>query len=502
MKSEVRNCGVLLHPTSLPSRHGIGSLGEKAIEFVDLLEQMNITLWQILPLGPTGFGDSPYASRSTFAGNELLIDLHELAFDGYLELTDIFSDPLEATDRIDYNKVRLFKEPLLKKAALTLLENPDKSDYNSFCEDNSYWLNDYALYSVLVEQFNDSRWFMVWPENIKKRDKKTIAELEKKNHQKIEIIKAIQYFFFTQWNKVKSYANEKGIKIIGDIPIFVAGDSVDAWTNVELLKMDKNYQQIFSSGVPPDAFSDEGQLWGNPVYDWSKHIETNFAWWTNRLKATLKTCDIVRIDHFRGLESYWEVPSSEKTALNGKWVKAPGQLLLDQLKNEFKDLPVIAEDLGVITDEVEALRDNNNLPGMKILQFAFGFRNGKFDATNAYLPHHCNYNSVVYTGTHDNDTTRGWFNKLSDGEKDIIRQYLESSNEEVVWKLVRSMLFSSSKWAVIPMQDILELDTNGRMNTPSTCGSSNWSWRLTTLEIDEWRKDRLSNAIRISDRIR
>lgn len=501
MKTEKRNCGVLLHPTSLPSRFGIGSLGEKAIQFIDLLEKMNISLWQILPLGPTGFGDSPYASRSTFAGNELLIDLDQLVYDDYLEVLDVIQDPFELTDRIDYNLVRQVKEPLIKKAAITLINSDDKADFNKFCEENSYWLDDYALYSILVEDYNDSRWFYAWPEEIKKRSKPAIDKIIKENTTRLEIVKATQYFFFKQWMRVKSYANSKNIQIIGDIPIFVAGDSVDAWTNVDLFKMDENYQQLFSAGVPPDAFSDEGQLWGNPVYKWEKHLETNFAWWTKRVKATLSMCDIVRIDHFRGLESYWEVPSTEKTALNGKWVKAPGQELLDHLYKEIPNLNVIAEDLGVITDEVEALRDNNNLPGMKILQFAFGYRDGKFDSTNAYLPHHCNYNSVVYTGTHDNDTTRGWFDKLGEGEKDIIRRYYESSNEEIVWKMIRNMLFTNSKWAILPMQDILELDSNSRMNTPSTCGSSNWSWRLTNLNIDNWREERLAYTIELSDRI-
>lgn len=500
MKSEVRNCGVLLHPTSLPSNFGIGSLGEKAIEFVDLLKEINITMWQILPLGPTGYGDSPYASRSSFAGNELLVDLNELAYDGFLELSDVIKDPFEKSSRVDYNLVRKFKEPLLRKAALSLINSKDKKAFNEFKKDNNYWLDDYALYSCLVDEYNDSRWFSAWPEDVRKRDTKTLKKLEKQFSEKIEIVKAIQYFFFTQWNKVRDYANENGIKIIGDIPIFVAGDSVDAWTNVKLLKMDEDYKQLYSAGVPPDAFSSDGQLWGNPVYDWNEHEATEFNWWTKRVQATLKTCDIVRIDHFRGLESYWEVPSDEKTALNGEWVKAPGQKLLDQLKKEFGDLPVIAEDLGVITEEVEKLRDDNNLPGMKILQFAFGFKNGKFDSSNAYLPHHCTLNSVVYSGTHDNDTTRGWFDKLNDKEQDLVRRYFESSNEEVVWKLIRGMLFSNSKWAIIPMQDILELDSTGRMNTPSTCGSSNWSWRLTTLEIDNWIKTRLSYTIQLCGR--
>lgn len=500
MKTEERNCGILLHPTSLPSHFGIGSLGQEAMDFIDLLSEMKITLWQILPLGPTGFGDSPYASRSTFAGNELLIDLIQLSFDGYLDLKDIIKDPFELNSRIDYNKVREFKEPLLEKAALNLLNSEVKTDFIDFCKKEKYWLDDYALYATLVEDYNDSRWYLSWDEKIKKREKSALNKVVKKNKERIEIKKAIQYFFFKQWSTIKNYANSKDIKIIGDIPIFVAGDSVDAWTNVELFQMDEDYRQTFSAGVPPDAFSSDGQLWGNPLYDWSYHIETNFKWWTNRIKATMNMCDIVRIDHFRGLESYWRVPSSEKTALRGEWVKAPGQLLLDHLNKNVKNLNLIAEDLGVITDEVEELRDNNNLPGMKILQFAFGFENGKLDSKNAYLPHHCNYNSVVYTGTHDNDTTRGWFDKLDEGTKDLLRRYYESSNEDIVWKMIRNMLFTNSKWAIMPMQDFLELDSNSRMNTPSTCGSSNWSWRLTSLDIDQWRKDRLSYTIELSDR--
>ncbi len=500
MKTEERNSGILLHPTSLPSHHGIGSLGDDAIEFIDLLSDMKVSLWQILPLGPTGFGDSPYAARSAFAGNELLIDLNQLAFDGYLDITDILNDPFELTDRIDYNNVRKFKEPLLKKAAINLLSSQEKGDYHNFCEKNKYWLDDWAIYSIILEDYNDSRWFLTWPEELKKRDKKALSKIEKANKERIEIIKAIQFFFYKQWDKVKSYANSKNIKIIGDIPIFVAGDSVDAWTNVELFKMDEDYHQIYSAGVPPDAFSADGQLWGNPVYDWDMHVKTNFDWWTKRIKATMEICDVVRIDHFRGLESYWQVPSNETTALNGKWVKAPGQLLLDHLKENILNLELIAEDLGVITDEVEELRDKNNLPGMKILQFAFGFKDGKLDSSNAYLPHHCNYNSVVYSGTHDNDTTRGWFDKLDEGTKDLLRRYFESSNDDIVYKMIRCMMFTNSKWAILPMQDLLELNSNSRMNTPSTCGSSNWSWRLTSLNIEEWRKNRFRDIIEMSDR--
>jgi 4-alpha-glucanotransferase len=499
MKTTIRNCGVLMHPTSLPSNHGIGSLGDTAKSFIDTLKKMNITLWQILPLGPTGYGDSPYAARSTFAGNELLIDLNELAADGYLDLSDALLDPFDKSQRVDYENVRAFKEPLLKKAAKFFMVNKIKSEdelYKEFCKANIYWLDDYALYNVLCSIYNDSRWFEIWDEKIKIRDKKEISRLTKKYAKEIEEVKVLQFFFDKQWQAIKKYSNDNDIKIIGDVPIFVAPDSVDAWTHPELFKMDENYHQIYSSGVPPDAFSDTGQLWGNPVYDWDQHLQTEFNWWAKRIGGILKNCDIIRIDHFRGLSAYWEVEAHEKTAMNGRWVPSPGQQLLNILKKEFGELPIIAEDLGIITDDVEELRDNNKLPGMKILQFAFGFNDeGCFDASNLYLPHNCIQNSVVYTGTHDNDTTRSWYDKLNDATKDLVRRYFQCSDEDVVWQMMRYMMESNSQWAIFPMQDFLELNSDGRMNTPSTCGSSNWSWRLSSLDLEDWRCARLSDAI-------
>ncbi|MFA6864751.1 MAG: 4-alpha-glucanotransferase [Sphaerochaetaceae bacterium] len=499
MKTNIRNCGVLLHPTSLPSRHGIGSLGDKAMAFVDALKKMDITLWQILPLGPTGYGDSPYAARSTFAGNELLIDLNTLSCEGYLTLEQVLQDPFDTNQRVDYEKVRAFKEPLLAQAAENFIaerSEEESNSYEKFLQSSAYWIDDYALYSVLCDVYGDSRWFEIWDEKVKIRDPKEIAKLTEKYKKELEVVKVLQYFFAKQWQSVKSYANENGVKIIGDVPIFVAPDSVDAWTHPELFKMDEDYHQIYSSGVPPDAFSAEGQLWGNPVYDWDVHKQTEFNWWAKRIGGVLSNCDIIRIDHFRGLSAYWEVKAGSENAMVGEWVPSPGQDLLDVLKKEFGELPIIAEDLGIITDDVEELRDNNNLPGMKILQFAFGFNDeGKFDSKNAYLPHNCIENSVVYTGTHDNDTTRGWFDKLDDATKDIVRRYFESSNEEIVWKMMRVTLMSNSRWAIFPMQDFLELDSSARMNVPSTCGTSNWSWRLSSLVFEDWRCDRLHDAI-------
>lgn len=489
-----------MHPTSLPSQFGVGSLGDEAKEFIDVLAKTHVSLWQILPLGPTGYGDSPYAARSTFAGNELLIDLKSLACEGYLDLDEMYAIKSEnLSDRVDYQRVRELKEPLLDLAATKFLSLPDeeKTDYEAFCAEKSDWLDDYALYSVLCSVYNDSRWFSMWPLDVRKRKPHTLATLTKTYQVEIEKVKALQFFFFSQWAEIKKYANDRGIRIIGDIPIFVAPDSVDAWCHVDLLKMDKDFHQIFSSGVPPDLFSSTGQLWGNPVYNWKNHVKTNFAWWTERVRETFQLCDIIRIDHFRGLSAYWEVPSGDTTAQNGKWVSSPGKELIAHLKEELgSDMEIIAEDLGVITPDVEELRDSNGFPGMKILQFAFNFNEkGTLDSTNAYLPHNCDENSVIYTGTHDNDTTQGWFNACDERTKDLVRRYLECPNDQVLWQMLRVMLMSRSRWAILPMQDLLGLGSEGRMNTPSTCGQSNWSWKLKSLDLDAWRLNHLREMI-------
>ncbi len=479
MEKRIRKAGVLLHPTSLPGKYGIGTLGKAAFAFVDKLENAHVSLWQILPLGPTGFGDSPYAARSTFAGNELLIDPETLYLEDLLEVKDLVGKAFE-TERVDYGKAREVKMPLLRKAALKFLENPS-SDYAEFCTEKAWWLDDYALYQVLVEEYNDSRWFLVWPEALRKRKKSALDKVRKEKAGEIEIWKVLQYFFFKQWNALKAYANEHGVEIIGDIPIFVAPDSVDAWTNTKLLKLDKECNQEASSGVPPDAFSATGQLWGNPLYRWKEHEKTGFEWWIRRLRETLKMCDIVRIDHFRGFAACWEVPAGEDTAMNGKWVPAPGQKLLEAFRNALgENLPIIAEDLGVITEDVEALRDGNGLPGMKILQFAFGFDDeGEFDTTNAYLPHNVGENSVMYTGTHDNNTTLGWYRSLGEKDKDYVRRYLETGDDDIVYKMIKAVLSSCARYAIIPAQDVLALDERARMNVPSTCGTSNWSWKMS-----------------------
>lgn len=487
MEKRERKTGVLLHITSLPSQYGVGDLGDEAYKFVDSISSNGITLWQILPTGPTGFGDSPYAARSAFAGNELFISPKALYMAGWLDLEDVLSKAPES-ERVDYGEARKLKMPMLFKAASKFLSEADAKDkkaYEAFRKEESWWLDDYALFQALCARYNDSRWFLTWPKELRTRDEKAISKARSEEKSLVEIYSVLQYFFFTQWQKLKTYANEKGVKIIGDIPIFVASDSADAWTNTRLLQFDEDCVQTASAGVPPDAFSATGQLWGNPLYDWDEMKKDNYGWWMKRVRANFKLSDIIRIDHFRGFEAYWRVPQGEDTAMNGEWVKGPGQHFFDALKKEFGDnLPIIAEDLGVITEEVEKLRDDNNLPGMKITQFAFGFdEEGEFDTSNAYLIHNTDSLSVAYTGTHDNNTTVGWYKGLDDRTKDAVRKYFECSDQEVLWKMIRALLMSRAMWVVLPMQDILGLGEDARMNVPSTCGSSNWSWRMKKEEI-------------------
>jgi 4-alpha-glucanotransferase len=487
MDKKIRFSGVLLHPTSLYEEDGIGSFGKSSYDFVDFLSSANVGLWQILPLGPVGFGNSPYASRSTFAGNELLISLDFLVDDNYLEFDDLKNRPTNRGDRINFEEVQNYKWPLLIKGANNFLLNAtkkEKDSYNSFCEKESYWLTDYALFQSITNFYNDSRWFKSWPTKLANRDQKELEKWAKENKEEIDIYKVLQYFFYSQWHQLKEYANNKNIAIVGDIPIFVAHDSADAWTNRKILKLDEDGHLEASSGVPPDAFSETGQLWGNPLYDWPAMEKDNFSWWEERLAFQFEQTDFVRIDHFRGFEAYWEVPSNHKTAQNGKWVKVDGQKLFDHFREKFGSLAVIAEDLGVITKEVEHLRDSNNFPGMKIAQFAFNQKGDELDSSNAYLPHNYSERCVTYTGTHDNNTTRGWFDSLDPTLQDLVRRYLSCSSDSVSWHMMRSVMASAAQFAIIPIQDLLDLGEEGRMNLPGTCGDENWSWRLTANQIN------------------
>ena len=486
MNRNSRKTGVLLHITSLPSDYGIGDLVENAYKFVYSLEIASIKLWQMLPVGPTGYGDSPYAARSAFAGNELMISPRLLYLDGYLDVEDVMDKAL-ASERVDYGEARNLKMPMLRKGAKAFLSSSEKEkkDYRSFCRKEGWWLDDYALFQSLADKYNDSRWFLAWPEALRDREESAMAEARNELCDEIEIYKVLQYFFYKQFEELKAYANEHDVLLIGDIPIFVAGDSSDAWANRKLLRIDEEGQQEASSGVPPDAFSADGQLWGNPLYRWPEHQRTGFKWWIERFRTNLSLFDIVRVDHFRGFEACWEVPKGAKTAAGGEWVKSPGQELFDAVRKALgNDLPIIAEDLGVITPEVDKLRLDNGFPGMKILQFAFAFDNGDWQTDNAYLPHNIEKLSVAYTGTHDNNTTKGWYDELDDGMKDYVRRYFECSDDEVVWRMIRALMGSPAMYAIFPMQDILGLGSEARMNVPATCGTSNWSWKMRKEDID------------------
>ena len=467
----LRRSGILLHPTSLPGSDGIGSLGDEAFSFADFLHSAGQTLWQILPLGPPGCGNSPYSCFSAFAGNPLLIDLKQIAAEGDLETVELEFFP--AAERIDFPAVTAYKLPLLRKAAsrfFAAAHSARKEEFWRFC-DATFWLQDYALYAALKGHFKGKGWNS-WPEKLRKRDIGSCRQYSEKLGSEIGFQKYLQWQFSCQWQRVKRYANERGILIIGDAPIFVAHDSADVWCNQHIFNLDESGAAVAVAGVPPDYFSATGQRWGNPLYNWDALAADNYGWWTARVRSDLALYDFLRIDHFRGFEAYWEIPAEEKTAVRGRWAKGPGYALFEALKNGIGELPVIAEDLGVITPEVERLRDLCGFPGMRILQFAFDS-----GADNSYLPHNHIPGSVVYTGTHDNDTTRGWFEALNQGQQARICDYLRSSPYEAPKSLLRAALASVAMFAIIPMQDILGLDSSGRMNIPGVA-DGNWGWRL------------------------
>lgn len=508
----IRSSGILLHPTSFPGPHGIGDLGDAAYKFIDYLVEAKQTLWQVLPLGPTGYGDSPYASFSSFAGNPLLINLDKLVEQGDLDAVDLETVPDFPADTVDYGWVIHWKTPLLEKAAKTFLAKADDSrkvDFEAFCGEQEIWLEDYALFMAVKAHFDakakkedrfGAMWSNYWDKDIALREPKAIKKWRKKEAKAIAIHKVLQYFFFEQWGALRQYATNHNISIIGDIPIFVAPDSVDVWANPSRFYLDEQGQPTVVAGVPPDYFSETGQLWGNPLYRWDVMAKSGFQWWIDRIRATLNLVDIIRIDHFRGFEAYWEIPADEETAINGKWVKAPGMALFYAVKQALGALPILAEDLGVITKEVEALRDEFNFPGMKVLQFAFDAKEaGNLNATNLFLPHNYGRNYVVYTGTHDNDTTIGWYQERSDEERDLIRRYLGRPDDDIAWDFIRLALSSVAKMAIIPMQDILSLGTEARMNTPSVLGG-NWNWRYQPEDLSIFTAHRLRDLTRLYGR--
>lgn len=478
-----RAAGILLHPTSLPGDYGIGTIGDNALHFVDFLSDCGQKLWQVFPLGPTGYGDSPYQSFSTFAGNPLLIDLIELQKDGLLSKNDLERIPHFKKNQIDFGKLIEVKYELLSIAFQNYKvdKNSFKNYCGKFCVENADWLDDYSLF-MSVKEFHGGKLWTEWEEDIAFRKEGAIEKWSEKLQYRIEYQKFLQYTFFKQWKKVKSYANSKGIKIIGDIPIFIAYDSADLWSNRKYFTVDEKGKLDTVAGVPPDYFSETGQLWGNPLYKWIEMEKDNFIWWQNRIKKTLEMVDIIRIDHFRGLDAYWEIPGDAPTAQSGRWIKAPGKKLFEVIKKELGELPIIAEDLGVITKSVEELRDSFEFPGMKILQFAFGESGDR-----NFLPHNHVNNCVVYTGSHDNDTTRGFFEherKTRSGIYEWAQKYLNYHGKDMTFELIRTAYASVADMVVIPMQDILNLGSEARMNFPGKLGG-NWTWRFDWNQVNE-----------------
>lgn len=499
---KARYSGILMHITSLPSKYGIGDLGKQAYDFADDLKKTGATLWQILPLGPTGYGNSPYAPRSSFAANELLISPALLLEDGYLTEDDLKNIPPFSSVNVEFDKVISWKLPLLKKAAKNfLIQKKEDKKYSAFKKKSAYWLSDYATFMVLYEKYQDARWMTKWDEKEARRDKAALDNIRKTKKDEIEIFMALQYLFEKQWAGLKEYVNSLGIKFIGDIPIFVGADSADTWSHIELFKTDEEGHYSAVSGVPPDNFSATGQLWGNPVYDWKKNAESGYEWWLKRLERELELVDVLRIDHFRGFDAYYEIKAGSLTAENGKWTKAPGKEFFKRVKKELGDVSIIAEDLGLMTKSVEKLRDSNGFPGMKIAQFGFTtLRDGSFNPYDTFLPHNYSSNFVAYTGTHDNDTTLGWYLSLSEQEKDKVRRYLSSDDRDIVWALIRAVMLSHADYAIIPMQDLLELDGNARMNFPSTCNDKNWAWRMENGSFSDYRISRFRDLVKLSGR--
>jgi len=497
-----RMTGVLLHPTCLYTPYGIGDFGPAAYGFVRSLARSGVKLWQILPLGPTGYGNSPYAERSTFAGNELLISPEMLVREGWLSPFDLDRKPAFPAGKVDYQAVINWKIPLLKRAAKEFLTTDSVQEgFNTFCEENSYWLDDYALFMVLYGQYKDARWNSHWEKQVSHHDPIALAHIAEEHSEEIEVWKALQYFFERQWLSLKHFANDAGVSIIGDVPIFVAGDSADTWSNLGLFQIDGNGSYSRVSGVPPDCFCATGQLWGNPVYDWDKMKKDGYAWWMKRLKRLASRNDYIRIDHFRGFESYWSIPAGNPTAEHGVWVKGPGQEFFDMVKKQFPNLKIIAEDLGFMTPAVDKLRDDNGFPGMRIGIFGFNrAQDGTFDAKDTNLPHNYPYQAVVYPGTHDNEPINGWFSHRSEEDKRLVTDYLDCKQENVPWSLIRCMIASHARYAIFQMQDILNLGDEARMNTPSTCGDQNWSWQLKKEDDIEPSMQKLKKLITLYGR--
>ena len=495
-----RSGGVLVHPTCFPSRFGIGDLGIGAYAFVDFLVKAGQTIWQVLPLGPTGFADSPYQSFSAFAGNPMLISPDQMVRDGLMPAELVREVPIFPSDLVDFGEIIEYKAHLLKQAFL-LFENTKHAEqekaYAKFCRKQKSWLDDFALFMALKGQHKETEGgvWNSWPRAIAMRDPQAMQEWSQRLAGQIDFHKFTQYVFYNQWLALRRYANQRNIRIVGDVPIFVAFDSADVWANPELFYLEEDGSPTVVAGVPPDYFSETGQRWGNPLYRWDVLAKINYSWWADRLRIIFDQVDVVRIDHFRGFDAYWEIPAGEPTAIIGRWVNGPGVAFFQVIHETLGELPIIAEDLGVITPQVEQLRDQFDFPGMKILQFAFGGeRNSNF------LPHNFNHNCVVYTGTHDNETTVGWYQNSTSDEKDHVRRYVARDGTDIAWDLIRLAYASVADSAVVPLQDLMSLGNEARMNFPGKSGGW-WRWRYTPEMLTDDIADRLRDLTYLFSRV-
>ena len=491
-----RASGILLHPTSLPGSHGSGDLGREAYHFVDWLAGAGQRLWQVLPLAGIGPGNSPYMSNSAFAGNPLLVDLAELRAQGWLEAADI--EPLAGTapEQIDFSRMVPFRMERLAKAAARFASAgtaAQRADFQAFLADHRSWIDEYALFMSLCESFGWQDW-CDWDPALARRLPAALAAAREQHQARIAFWQFCQWRFYRQWAALKAYANGKGVEIIGDTPIFIAYLSAEVWSHQHLFELDADGRPTVIAGVPPDFFSATGQRWGNPLYRWSAHAKDKYAWWVERIRRTFELVDIVRIDHFRGFAGYWEIPASEPTAVKGRWVPGPGEALFKAITKALGPMPIVAEDLGVITPDVDALRKKFGFPGMRILQFAFAG-----DASDRFLPHNHDPDTVVYTGTHDNDTSAGWWATATDHERHMARGYLATDGHDMAWTLIRAAMASVADTAVHPMQDVLALPTTCRMNYPGQ-ESGWWGWRFQWSQVHPWHAARLAELVRLYGR--
>jgi 4-alpha-glucanotransferase len=491
-----RTAGILLHPTSLPSRGGIGDFGPAAYEFVDFLAAARQGLWQVLPLGPVGYGNSPYSSTSAFAGNPYLVSLERLADRGWIDHAELSQLP-DRVGPVDYDEVRFHKLPVLQQAAKTFLAHAPEAHrerFNQFCAENEWWLEGFVLFDVLRKEHKKDNWNQ-WPRELAQREPSAIERVRQEFADELAIDRVIQFAFWEQWHALRAYCAKHRVRITGDIAIFVNYDSADVWSHPELFRLNENLDCEVVSGVPPDSFSATGQRWGNPLYRWEVMRERGYEWWVKRMRWAIQTCDYIRLDHFRGFEQFWEIPAQEPTAIHGRWVDGPKDHIFQRLKDALGGLPFFAEDLGYITPEVHALRERLQIPGMAVLQF--GFNN---PGAHIYLPHRLTPNSVIYTGTHDNDTTLGWWNSIDQNERNNAHAYLGNSGDGISWAFIRAAQASVATLSVVPLQDVLGLGSEARMNTPSL-PDGNWRWRYTPGVLTRELAEHLALLAEVTDRV-